>query len=208
VKKELPPLCLAVKRFREYLGESQEAFGRRIGVALMTVSRFETGRAQPRDPRVLKNLAKIASQRLEMIAPEDIDINPEMTIMEVSSTSTPIDPELSQSIDMLESCRDLFLDALKEVKRPEPIEIMSPAEPAVRSLREWRLGIMARVATLYLPAEAAAMEQAAPQATALVDEILSRADENQIDYARFEREVFSLAERRALKALKGRKEQQ
>jgi transcriptional regulator with XRE-family HTH domain len=205
VKKELPPLCLAVKRFREYLGESQEAFGRRIGVALMTVSRFETGRAEPRDPRVLRNLAKIACQRLEMIAPENIDFNPELTILEIPS---PMDPELSQSIDMLESCRDLFLDALKEVKRPKPIEIMSPAEPAVRSLREWRLSCMTRVAVAYFPAEAAAMEQAAPEATALVDEILSAANENQIDYARFEREVFSLAERRALQALKGKKEQQ
>jgi transcriptional regulator with XRE-family HTH domain len=206
MKKEIAPVSLAVKRLREYLGESQEAFGRRCGVSLISISRFETGRALPRDPRVLRNLAKIASQRLEMIAPEDIDFNPELTILEIPS---PMDPELSQSIDMLETCRDLFLDALKEVKRPEPIEIMSPAEPAVRSLREWRLGIMARVATLYLPAEAAAMEKAAPEATALVDEILSAADENQIDYARFEREVFSLAERRALQALKeGKKEQQ
>jgi hypothetical protein len=158
---------------------------------------------------VLKNLAKIASQQLEIIAPADIDINPELTILEFSSTPTPMDPELSQSIDMLESCRDLFLDALKEVKRPKPIEIMSPAEPAVRSLREWRLSCMARVAVAYFPEQAAAMEQAAPGAGALVDEILSRADENQIDYARFEREVFSLAERRALQALKqGKKDQQ
>src|SRR5215475_10229180 len=61
--KELPPLCAAVKRIREAYSDSQERFSQRIGVALMTVSRFETGRAEPRDPRVLLNLAKVAYEK-------------------------------------------------------------------------------------------------------------------------------------------------
>src|SRR5215467_14411024 len=56
----LPPLCAAVKHVREAYGDTQERFARRIGVAVMTVSRFETGRAEPREPRVLLNIAKVA----------------------------------------------------------------------------------------------------------------------------------------------------
>src|SRR5262245_51501807 len=59
--KELPPLCVAVKRTREAYKESQDGFARRVDVALMTISRFETGRAVPRDPRVLVSLFDVAT---------------------------------------------------------------------------------------------------------------------------------------------------
>jgi transcriptional regulator with XRE-family HTH domain len=201
MKKELPPLCLAVKRFREYLGESQEAFGRRIGVALMTVSRFETGRAEPRDLRVLKNLASAVSQRITMLegGPLPDDFNPDLTIAEFSS---PMDPELSATFAMLESCQNLFLDAVQDAERTKEPDFAAQARPNMGSLREWRLLSITRVAALYFPEEAAAIEKVAPKARVLVDEVLSKADENQIDYARFDREVFALAERRALQAVK------
>jgi hypothetical protein len=50
------------------------------------------------------------------------------------------------------------------------------------------------------------MERAAGTAIAIVDEVLTKADENQIDYGRFEREAFALAERRTLKDLQKRKD--
>ena len=61
---------------------------------------------------------------------------------------------------------------------------------------------------MYFPEQVAAMEKAASGAIAIIDEFLSKADENQIDYTRFESEVFALAERRAFLGFKkGRKEQ-
>src|SRR5262245_53601243 len=62
-KIELSPLCIAVRRLREAYGDTQERFARRLDVAVMTVSRFETGRAEPRDPRVILNLARLAYEK-------------------------------------------------------------------------------------------------------------------------------------------------
>jgi transcriptional regulator with XRE-family HTH domain len=175
IQQELPPLCVAVKRVREAYGDSQERFAHRIGVALMSVSRFETGRAEPRDPRVLLNLAKVAYEK---------------------------------------SLKDegLFRDAYQDYERIKSTdrrigELESFAQPTFRSLREWRLSCAARLAVLYYPEQVAAMEKAAAAALAIIDDVLSGADENQINYASFEREAFALAERQMLKDLQKRKEQ-
>ena len=59
--KELPQLCVAVKRVREALGESQEKFAQRTGIASMTVSRFERGKLVPREYRVVRALWEAAA---------------------------------------------------------------------------------------------------------------------------------------------------
>jgi transcriptional regulator with XRE-family HTH domain len=193
---ELPRLCTAVKRVREAYGDTQERFARRIGVAVMTVSRFETGRAEPRDPRVLLNLAKIT---------EAISAPPLET--EIDRMVETLVNEEPNDVMTLRFAERLFHDAYEDYERIKQTdrrvgELESHAQPRPRSMREWRLSCAARLVALYFPESVAAMERAAGAAIAIVDDVLSKADENQIDYARFEREVFALAERRALLELK------
>jgi transcriptional regulator with XRE-family HTH domain len=185
--KVIPPLCAAVKRIRNFFGDSQEAFGRRAGVALMTICKFETGRAEPRDPRVLLNIAEVAGQHRKYLLEHGDD--------EIIFSDDPV--------RILGENEQLFRAAYAAYERTQQInrrvgELEAVALSAFRSVREWRLACASRLAVLYFPEQVAAMEQAAGAAIAIIDEVLSQADENQIDYARFEREVFRLAERRAL----------
>jgi hypothetical protein len=192
-------LCDAVRHVREAYGDTQEMFSKRIGCAIMTVSHFETARTEPRDGRILLNLLKVTSELIKAI-----------------DSGNPPFPfggtkEETIKIHLAESYFRKAYDNFKRIKQTDRrvAELESYAQPTMSSLREWRLSCMARVAARYFPEQAAAMEKAAPGATSLVDLVLATADENQIDYARFEREVFALAERRALQTLKeGKKEQQ
>src|SRR5262249_1888500 len=61
VKLELPSLCNAVKRVRDAYGDSQERFAQRIGIAVMTISRFERGVQIPGSESVLSKLALAAN---------------------------------------------------------------------------------------------------------------------------------------------------
>jgi transcriptional regulator with XRE-family HTH domain len=196
-ENELPPLCVAVKRIREAYGDSQERFARRIGVALMTVSRFETGRAEPRDPRVLLNLASVAYENSRFLS----------------------DPERKELQDAEKLFRDAYAD-FERIKQNDSrvgeLERLGGREffgaPAVRShesMREWRLDFAVRLSFLYTPERVAGIEQAAAPMLAMIDEILGAADENQqIDYSRFERDVLALAEKRTLQNLKQQKGKQ
>jgi transcriptional regulator with XRE-family HTH domain len=200
----LPPLCLAVKRVREAFTDTQERFASRIGVAVMTVSHFETGRSEPRDPRVLLNLAKVAAE----IAPlaRAFDDHDE----EIARAINLIEPEKAQPVMTVRNAERLFKEAyedwehINQTKRY--LERIYPSDrgPAFRSMREWRLSFAARLAALYFPEQVAAIEKAAAPAIAIIDDVLSRADESQIDYTRFEREVLALAERQALSQFKAR----
>jgi hypothetical protein len=113
----------------------------------------------------------------------------------------------------LVSDEELFHRAYQDAERTKETDRTlgqpeSSAQPKFRSMREWRLSCAARLAVLYYPEQVAAMEKAAGAALAIIDDVLSRANENEIDYARFEREVFALAERRTLLELKKRREEQ
>jgi transcriptional regulator with XRE-family HTH domain len=190
--KEISPLCNAVKDLRLACGDTQERFARRIGVAIMTISKFETGRAEPRDPRVLMTLATVAEDKANFAFHVEED---------------------NAKHNTLRAAELQFRDVLRDYERLRqaeqrlgPLERLGPMEfdskPTVRSPREWRLSCAARLAALYFPEQAAAMEKAAGAAIAIVDDVLSRADEKQIDYQRFEREIFTLAEQRAFSELK------
>lgn len=185
-QRELPPLCAAVKRIREAYGDSQDRFARRVGVVTMTISKFETGRSEPREPRVLLNIATVGGQKARYSD----------------------DPAEKRRLD--DDAR-LFWDAYADYERIKQTDRrvgeLESFEPAIRSMREWRLSCAARLAVQYFPEAVAAMEKAAGAAIGIIDDVLSKADENQIDYARFEREAFALAERQMLKDLQKRKDQ-
>jgi transcriptional regulator with XRE-family HTH domain len=183
---ELPPLCVAVKRLRELYDDTQERFARRLNVANMTVSKFETGRTEPRDPRVLLNLHRLTA---------------DLTVL------------LGEPSEELDDMGMLFYDAYKDIERIKRVDktvnelFYDPlaSTPSFRSLREWRLACGARIALLYFPELVTAVEKAAAPAFAIVDEVLRKVDENQtVDYRRLETEVFSRAELHALKELKGK----
>jgi DNA-binding transcriptional regulator YiaG len=208
-ENELPILSAAVKSLRAKTGLSQEAFARRIRVAVTSVSRFETGRMEPRESRVLGHLAILAHKTAgaedecklftracsEAGEREDSDAD--------DPSSSTVSPLLHLN-PLLNSADQPTLGFASALVQPTTNFMGS-----IRSLREWRLLFAARLAMLYYPEQAAAMEKAAGAAIALVDEVLSKADENQIDYALFEREIFTLADRRQFSDLKhARKEEQ
>jgi transcriptional regulator with XRE-family HTH domain len=58
--RDLPELCVAVRKLRAAAGLSQEAMGQRVGLALQTVYRFEAGLQTPRDYGVLTRLRDCA----------------------------------------------------------------------------------------------------------------------------------------------------
>src|SRR5262245_22344140 len=144
IEQELPPLCAAVRRIRAAYGDSQERFARRIGVAVMTVSRFETGRAEPRDPRVLLNIARVAAEKAGF----------------VSDSKSLRDDE------------DLFRDAYADFERIQQTDrkvgqLESFGKQTIRSMRDWRLSCAARLTVLYFPEAVAAVEKAMGGALAI-----------------------------------------
>jgi transcriptional regulator with XRE-family HTH domain len=197
--KELPPLCRAVKQAREIFGDTQERFARRIGVAVMTISKFETGYSEPRDPRVLLNLSRVMGEKMEFINLRDPQHDEWDAVWKVFSDAYR-DWERIQKTD-----REVGL--LESQTQFRSIGGVTPAS-YFRGLREWRLSVAGRLMVQYFSEQVEAMEKAAAPAISLIDEVLSKADETQIDYARFEREIFALAERRALLELKQERKEQ
>jgi transcriptional regulator with XRE-family HTH domain len=61
VKLQLDELCEAVKRTRLAYGDTQERFARRVALSVMTISRFELGKAVPKDPNTLDRLVQVAA---------------------------------------------------------------------------------------------------------------------------------------------------
>jgi transcriptional regulator with XRE-family HTH domain len=175
-QKKIGELGEAVKRLREACGYSQEEFARRLNVTVTTVSRFETGRAEPREPRVLRSLAYFEGDR-------------------------------NQSIFRF---TDPFLKAYKEQGDAIDESLAQPWPSAgIRSLREWRLVCAVRLAATCFPEAVAAIEKAAGEAMAIVDEvIIGAADETHIPYRQMERDAFSLADRKMRNDLKERKQQE
>jgi transcriptional regulator with XRE-family HTH domain len=181
---ELPPLCAAVKSLREKLGDSQERFARRVGVAVMTISRFENGRMEPRDPRVLHSLSNLALGKAG-------------------------EAGFGPSTDEYR----LFDEAYTDYKRTKfsaqevsKIEQYDGGQPRISNLREWRMLCAFRLAMVYFPEAAAAMEVAAGDAGAIVRGVRSQFGGAEMDYSRLEREAFVLAELRLADAEVGEKQ--
>lgn len=57
-RPELSALAEKVRRLRSALGLSQSALARRLGVEVLTVKRWEAGKAQPRE-KILKRLEEL-----------------------------------------------------------------------------------------------------------------------------------------------------
>jgi transcriptional regulator with XRE-family HTH domain len=178
----LPPLCAAVKRIRESYGESQPEFAQRVQLAPMTISKFERGATVPADSGVLIRLARVAREK-----------------------------GLKEETDLLEhiavAARGVeFRDARAEsdlVTRLQPIPVYS--------LPQWRLMAAAGIAALYYPEAALAIERAAGEALALVDEAIRQCPKEPVSPGlgfanQLARLVMTLAEERALERFKQKEE--
>ena len=59
---EIPKVCVAIRRLRKTLNLTQEAFAAQLGTGVMSLSRWERGRFQPRDGEVLVSLCGLAAE--------------------------------------------------------------------------------------------------------------------------------------------------
>ena len=147
---EIHPLCAAARRIRMASGMSQERMAQLSGISTQTISRFELGKQEPRDPRILRSYITLAN---------------------------------SMSLDDAK----LFDSALEAISIDVNANARDNTDP-----RAWRLMEAARIAALYFPEAARAMEQAAGPALAVIKEVVATSDIPEHLSARF---FQSLSER-------------
>jgi transcriptional regulator with XRE-family HTH domain len=191
---------VAVKTIRETCGETQEQFARRIGVASMTISRFERGSMEPREPRVLYALRKTAQEKGLTKEYEHIDIIDLELRAHRLAAANPI--EVASGENLYASIRDLLITHKSLLENFPQGSFRTASQVTLPSLREWRLSCAVRLSMAYFPDAVAAIEKAASAAMVIVDEVISGADESRIDYQQFERDAFALADRKMLIELK------
>jgi hypothetical protein len=149
----------------------------------MTVSRFETGRAEPRDPRVLLNLANAA---------KEIGLGEEHDMFAEAQLEAANPGYFAGSYGPF-SAR----------------QFLAAAAGIGRDVRAWRLSAAARMAALYYPEQVAAVEKALGPALAIVDEALRTADRTRgLDYERLADRLEALGEQKVLADLDMKLKQQ
>src|SRR5262249_21739636 len=137
--ERLPDLCLLVRQIREAYGDTQEQFAERIGVAPMTISRFERAKQIPKDPDVVQRLLKAAHATRKPLDTACL----EEAVARHKKTDRTFPWELWQSGGM------------------------GLAAMPISSLPQWRLMHAAAIAILYYPETAHSIERAAGPALAL-----------------------------------------
>jgi hypothetical protein len=140
----------------------------------MTLSRWERGVNQPRDVHVLQQLAIIAA---------GVGLRDEEALFCQASGTLPARQVTPTQI------------------WPGPISYLTLD---FDTPQQWRLMIAAKLAVMYFPETATAMEQAAGHVQALVDEVISTAPENLRPdfYVRMEQRLNEVARRQAFVNLK------
>jgi transcriptional regulator with XRE-family HTH domain len=194
-KKETspPPLCACVKNIRKAYGESQPRFAERVGLASLTISRFERGVQIPSDSGTLFRLAEAA--RNKGLTEEAKQF--EFAIRERENAALLSGKGITTAVHRwrLEKGYTRFYPGSYALAVPQ-----------------WRLMAAAFIAPVYYPEIASAMEKAAGEALELVDEALRLADaesqSGQALYEEIERILRRLAEERALKHLRDKKDNQ
>jgi transcriptional regulator with XRE-family HTH domain len=178
---DLPALSRAVKQIRTVYGDSQAEFGKRVNLAQMTVNRFERGKQIPTDFDVLTRLADAA---------HDIGLFPEAGLLYEARKEGR--ETTSYHRHLIEQLRN----------RPAPrLQVVRAV-----ALPQWRLMSAARIAALYFPEIASAMEQVAGSALALVDEAIRHVTSENLSgtalYEELERNLNMIAEKHALDRFK------
>jgi transcriptional regulator with XRE-family HTH domain len=168
-RRATPPLCLAVRRTRQALHLTQDAFAQQIGTAVMTLSKWERGVHQPTDPAALLRLRQAAASA--GLAAEQ----------KLFDESLPPFPEgiVDQSID------HRILGA---------VGYGSALVMHLGSISEWHEMFAHRLANAYLPEVANAMRDAAAPALELLKAIIAEEapEDSKLDIAFFNRLALRL----------------
>jgi DNA-binding XRE family transcriptional regulator len=182
ISRELSPLSVAVKRIRQRSGYTQEQFAQAVGLAVMTVSRFETGRQVPTDPNVLMRLEQAAR-----------------------------DAGLSDETALFSEALGEFEWSTNWGWTRSPVRDPPTGTRAEFRVSEWRLMQAVRVLCRIRPEAAGDLAQflnTASGAVDLVDEVLKTADPAQVAsgsiWRDLEKKVTVLADHRALERLQGK----
>jgi DNA-binding XRE family transcriptional regulator len=185
-QNEVPELCSAVKRVRSTLDFPQETFARIIEIAVTTLSRFESGRAIPRDARVLENLAGVAREA-------GCGAEAEKFMAAVATArKRKVMTEYSHPRQLM----------------PSPGYTHAAFGVAAYSLLQWRLMAAVRTAALYYPERIAAIEEVLGPALTLVDDVVAEAEaRHHLDYLGLDSALYVVAEQRALTELKQQHQQ-
>jgi transcriptional regulator with XRE-family HTH domain len=176
VKKQLPPLCAAVKKLREVYGDTLERFSQRVGISMNSASRFELGKAIPSDPAVL---TKLWTQAHVRGIPEA-----ELFLAAAEEANTKRTWEQFYAPDRIET---------RYVEVP-------------KSLTHWRYVAALRLAMAQFPETLSALEDALAPALEIVDTVLNTVnDPFRANYRDMDRQLTQLAEQRELAELQKRK---
>lgn len=146
----------------------------------MTINRFETGKAEPREPYILKTLATIAHEA-------NMELERDLFF------------EAQKESERVRNIKNHYLPSYTGMGTVT-------AGIGAYSLVQWRLMAAARTACMYFPETVAAIEKAAGPAMELVDEVLSTSEYvDPMNYSGLDFDIHSLGERRTLEALKQEK---
>ena len=207
-KPVLPGVCAAVKSIREAYGDTQERFAHRVNLAPMTVSRFERGKQIPTDFDVLARLAEAARDKGLVQEANQLD---EARRSKWATLSVPVPSDKSSTLSVPVPSDKWSFSSVHLFRATHPTYIPGFQLVPAFSLPQWRLMSAARIAALYYPEVASAIEKAAGQALALVDEAIRQADSQNLTgsalYEEIERRLRSLAEQRALEQFKKERDQ-
>jgi transcriptional regulator with XRE-family HTH domain len=187
MKPVLHPLCAAVKELRKGYGDSLEQFSRRLAISITSASRFELGKAVPKDPVVLLKLARAAA---------DKGLSELQELFEQASR---------------EAGRGGTLDILRQGYEQDMLAVRGPEQFLLepRTLAHIRYLAALRLAVVYSPETLPALERALAAELEIVDEALQTVqDPTRIDYPGLDLELTRLAERKQLTKFQQRKKDQ
>jgi transcriptional regulator with XRE-family HTH domain len=177
--RELPPLCAAVKTVRDAYGDSLQKFSQRVNISMNSASRFELGKATPKDPAVL---AKLFSAALEKALPE-----------------AELFREAMGHADM-----NLMWEQFYSPTRIATRYIVFP-----KTLSNWAEVSMLRLAQEYFPEFLPAFNDALEPLREILLTVLSTVrDPSRVNYRELDSQVTRLAEQKQLTELQNRKREQ
>jgi transcriptional regulator with XRE-family HTH domain len=175
-----PEVCTAIRRVREASRLTQQAFAEKLGTAVMTLSKWENGIRQPRDPEVFRRLWGLAATA---------GLAVEQKLFEERIGGRPPFPEGIQDISLDQK---LFAEATSS----------SALVMRMLTRSEWRLMYGFRLANGYLPQVANAVQDALRPALELLDEIIREEApaDSKLDVAFYNRLALRFDELAARKA--------
>jgi hypothetical protein len=177
VRKGLPPLCAAVRKLRQTSGDSLEAFSRWVGISLNSASRFELGKAEPKDIGVLWKL-EAAARTLSL--PEEEKLFATASRAESVARWNPL-----------------------PVIDPGPMTKSHSYGMSAHSLGQWRLMQAAEMIWSFFPECVEAVEEALAPALEIIDDVLVNAE--RLSYQELVREANARGNTRQLANLMQRR---